>query len=100
MSSTAWHAQPQRTIRFSWVLGLLMGLSVAASVGAEPNTSSDWLYSVRPNETLGNISDAYLDPRHSWHELVRYNQLTQPAQVAPPTVNRSPVAWNARNPTP
>ncbi len=100
MMSTTWHAQSQRTTRYSWVVGLLMGLSLVSSVGAEPNTGSDWLYSVRPNDTLGTISDAYLDPRHSWHQLVRYNQLTQPAQLTPGTLIRIPVAWLKQQPAP
>ncbi len=102
MLSTTWHAHPQRTSRpqTSWLLALLVGLSLTAPVNAEPNSASDWLYSVRPNETLGSISDAYLDPRHSWHELVRYNQLAQPAQLTPGTVIRIPVAWLKQQPAP
>jgi len=102
MLSTTWHAHPQQSSRprITWVLALLMGLSLTLPVNAEPNSASDWLYSVRPNETLGSISDAYLDPRHSWHELVRYNQLAQPAQLAPGTVIRIPVAWLKQQPAP
>lgn len=66
--------------------------------GAEQN--SDWMYTVRPGDTLWSIAKTYLDPRHSWHKLMHYNQLQGGADLDAGLVIRIPVEWLKQQPAP
>jgi hypothetical protein len=61
--------------------------------------ADDWLYTVRPGDNLWNISDKYLTRKEYASELLKLNQIKNPAQLQPGSVIRIPITWLKRQPS-
>jgi hypothetical protein len=67
----------------------LLGLSLAQ---AAATTDADWVYMVKPGDTLSNISQTYLISTKKWPALKQQNKVSEPRQLTPGTQLRLPVA--------
>lgn len=83
------------TIR-SWPVALLATvLLLAAKANAE-----DWVYIVKPGDTLWDLCREYTTKRNCWQEVGPYNGVEYPPSMAPGTRVRFPVAWLKMQPAP
>lgn len=80
---------------FVVLAALLLGLVAAAPVSAE-----DWIYTVRPGDTLWQLTDKYLDGRRYMHQLQEYNNVANPRKIPPGTRLKLPIAWLRIQPAP
>ncbi|MGP4844384.1 FecR domain-containing protein [Marinobacter sp. 1Y8] len=60
----------------------------------------DWTYTLRPNETLDQISKRLLGNGHTLAALTRYNRIDDPKAVMPGQSIRIPVNWLEKQPEP
>lgn len=79
--------QYQRNPRCALALLLWLSLWVGLPVQAQ-----DWVYTVRPGDTLWALGEKYLLTGRDWRELQTYNQLGSTALSAGSRL-RVPVAW-------
>jgi hypothetical protein len=76
-------------------LGLLLAL-----LAAPDGRAADWLYTVRPGDSLWSIADRHLLSRRHWLALGRHNGLAEPDALAPGMLLKIPVAWLRVRPAP
>lgn len=86
-----------------WASLLLPPQSVQAQALETSQTGSAearnvWMYTVRPGDTLGSITKAYLDSRYSWHQLMHHNHLQSGSDLQVGAVLRIPVDWLRQQP--
>lgn len=55
--------------------------------------ASDWIYRVRLNDNIWDISSRYLKPDVPWQKLRDYNKVTDPYHLPPGMTLHVPVAW-------
>jgi hypothetical protein len=60
----------------------------------------EWLYTVRPGDSIWTITDRYLVSMRYWQDLQRLNNVADPQRLAPGSRLRVPVAWLAAQPVP
>ncbi|MBD9479737.1 FecR domain-containing protein [Pseudoxanthomonas sp. PXM02] len=86
--------QRQTTQRSGWrVWGLLLLLLASWSVQAQ-----EWVYRVRPGDTLWDVTGAYLKPSIPWQRLQEHNRIANPYQLPPGSTLRIPLQWLDRQP--
>lgn len=72
--------------RFSmFAPGLLLALPVAAA-------APEWLYGVKPGDTLISVASSYLTHPQDWRKLQTLNGVTDPRRLVPGSTLRLPVA--------
>lgn len=79
-------------------LTLLLLAGVAAfSVSGEPleqdPNKPDWIYTIRPNDSLWALCKTYSKEPDCWLKLVKYNNLKTPKDIPPGTRIRIPQVW-------
>jgi hypothetical protein len=62
--------------------------------------ATDWLYTVRPGDTLWDVSEAYLVETSYWQRLQALNRVVDPQNLAPGSRLKIPVAWMRTKPAP
>lgn len=73
------------------VLPLLAWLCLSLAQAAT-TPEADWVYMVKPGDTLSNISQTYLISTKKWPGLQKLNKVGEPKQLTPGTQLRLPVA--------
>jgi hypothetical protein len=73
------------------VLPLLAWLCLPLAQAAT-TPEADWVYMVKPGDTLSNISQTYLISTQKWPGLQKLNKLDEPKKLTPGTQLRLPVA--------
>lgn len=68
-------------------------LSAASPAWAE---ARDWIYAVRPGDTLIGLTQALLKPPATWQKLQQINAVPDPMHLVPGKPLRIPVAWLRR----
>lgn len=87
-------AMRKGTRRKGWPLwGLVMLWLVSWSVQAQ-----EWVYRVRPGDTLWDVTGAYLKPSIPWQRLQEHNRIANPYQLPPGSTLRIPLQWLDRQP--
>jgi hypothetical protein len=80
-------------IRF-WVMLIAITLGVSGAAQAVPFPAGDeYVYRVKPGDTLIQLSDELLDPAVSWDKVARYNRLKNPNLISPGMDIRIRMAW-------
>lgn len=87
--------QPQR-ISWLYITLLLLAGFMANSVTAQ----SDWIYTVKPGDTLWDLCLEFTDKPLCWMEIGAYNAVEYPPSLAPGTRIRFPIAWLKAKPAP
>lgn len=90
MSSPFFSPLLNRALLLSLTLLCLPQAQAAGAVAAA--TDADWLYMVKPGDTLSNISQTYLISTKKWPGLQKQNKIGEPKQLTPGTQLRLPVA--------
>lgn len=74
-----------------WGLAILLLVSWSAQ-------AQEWVYRVRPGDTLWDVTGAYLKPSVPWQRLQEHNRITNPYQLPPGSTLRIPLEWLDRQP--
>ncbi len=83
-----------RAIRTWFATGLLLAGGWAhAQIAA---ADADWRYRIVPGDTLITLTDAWLAPPRTWHDLQKLNHVPDPLRLQPGSTLRMPVAWLKR----
>lgn len=61
--------------------------------GASDSSPREWIYRLRPGDTLFSLSRAYLRNPDDWLRLQRYNRVSHDRNMLPGTPVRIPFAW-------
>jgi len=87
-------------IRDRWRAQVLLTTALLLGSGPALAQGPEWLYTVRPGDTIWSISDRYLVSMRYWQELQRMNQVSDPHRLPPGKRLRVPIAWLALQPVP
>lgn len=71
-----------------WLVAILLTMSIMPMALA-----SDWIYRVRLNDNIWDLTGRYLKPDVPWQKLQDYNKVTDPYHLPPGTTLRVPIAW-------
>ena len=71
-----------------WWWGLAMLLLASWSANAQ-----EWVYRVRPGDTLWDVSGAHLKPSIPWQRLQEHNRIANPYRLPPGSTLRIPLQW-------
>jgi len=75
-------------------IALLMG---STALRAQPESATaDWHYRIQRGDTLITLTQAWLAPSRSWHDLQKLNHVPDPLRLQPGSTLRMPVAWLRR----
>lgn len=86
----------QRHVLYSF-LAIGFAFSLAA---VPPAMAKEWLYTVRPGDTLWDLADAYLLENAYWRRLQTLNKVADPQGMPPGSRLRIPVEWLRTQPSP
>ena len=64
-----------------------------ALLGAAPASAADWIYRVRPGDTVWDLARAHLRAEVPWQRLQEHNAIADPARLAPGSRMGFPVQW-------
>ena len=74
--------------------GLLTALLVLwLFTGSLPAMAQEWVYRVRPGDTLWDLTGEYLRPGISWQRLQAHNAVADPLRLPPGSSIRFPLDW-------
>lgn len=59
----------------------------------EGRAGDDWIYAVKPGDTLTGVAAAYLQKPGDWRKLQRLNRVAEPRRLVPGSSLRIPMAW-------
>ena len=79
-------------------MGFRAGLLLVLALACVPAFAEDWVYRVRPGDTLWDLGGAYLKPGVDWHRLQQHNRIADPYRLAPGTRLRIPLTWLRQQP--
>ncbi|MDL5364497.1 FecR domain-containing protein [Xanthomonas sp. NCPPB 2654] len=83
-----------------WRLLALLLLACAGLAAPPLAAAQDWVYRVRPGDTLWQLRDLYLKPGVDWQRLGRHNAVADPYALPPGQPLRFPIAWLRVQPAP
>ena len=72
----------------TWLFALVLLI-----LWTKPANAADWLYSIKPGDTLWSICEQYAKEPNCWQKLGPFNQIDQNRQIPPGTRIRMPAAW-------
>ena len=80
----------------------LLACSFSSFLNAQPGSKNiqEWHYTLRPSDNFQQVSKQLLNNRHTWSELVRYNQIDNVASIEPGSIIRVPMLWLKQQPKP
>lgn len=85
----------------NWRRAALVAVTAAVCASlARPIAAQDWLYTVRPGDTLWGLSETYLVDVGYWRQLRSLNAVADPEHLPPGTRLRIPIAWLRLQPAP
>ncbi|MBW7472436.1 FecR family protein [Marinobacter sp. F4218] len=102
----------QRLFRLLWAPAILLTafttqaeLSItqgsASSVGdSQKATTPEWIYTLRPGESYGQVAGELLAPGYSAARLLQYNNIEKSSAIAEGDSIRIPLSWLKRQPDP
>lgn len=79
---------------------VLFLFTLSTVLAAATATAKDWVYTVKPGDTLWDLCLTYTTHKACWMEVGEYNGVGYPPSLAPGTRIRFPVAWLKAQPVP
>jgi hypothetical protein len=85
-----------------------IGIVLSFSMRPQPALASDyadsqnlnWHYTMRPNDTLQEVSSRLLRPPHKWTDLAHHNNIKSPKALQLGSIIKVPIAWLKFQPKP
>ena len=93
--SMTFHSKKGLFKRFILAMATLACLFISTSASAK-----DWVYTVKPGDTLWDLCLTYTTHKTCWLEVGKYNGVGYPPSLAPGTRIRFPVPWLKAQPAP
>lgn len=89
-------------MKLTYLLTLILsGLISALATAAESDSKAEeWIYSVRPGDTIWSICAQYIDEPLCWQKVGPYNGIELPRRLPPGSVLKIPVRWLKNPPAP
>ncbi|WP_417529513.1 FecR domain-containing protein [Marinobacter lipolyticus] len=81
-------------------LPIARGSHALAGPGAETNATPEWLYTLRPGESFGEVANALLSKTVHADRLLQYNNINNAAAIGEGDALRIPLSWLQRQPDP
>ncbi|MEQ9546390.1 MAG: FecR domain-containing protein [Marinobacter sp.] len=81
-------------------LSITRGSHALAGPGPETGATPEWLYTLRPGESFGEVSDALLSSTVRADRLLQYNNINNAAAIGEGDALRIPLSWLQRQPDP
>tara|TARA_R110001592_G_scaffold360979_3_gene670526 strand:+ start:13972 stop:15648 length:1677 start_codon:yes stop_codon:yes gene_type:complete len=79
----------------------LVCLNSSVSIADDNNNGlEEWHYTLRPGDTLPEISLTLLNHKYSWGDVVKHNRIDQLATLAPGSIIKIPMHWLRHQPKP
>jgi hypothetical protein len=78
----------------------LLLIIVALCAGSSSTQAADWLYSVRPGDTLWDLCEKYTTKPDCWLNLGKVNNVEFPRRLPPGYLIKIPVSWLKEQPLP
>ncbi len=66
---------------------------LAMATLSSPAQAGDWIYRVRPNDNIWDLTSRYLKPSIAWQKLQEYNKVSDPMHLPPGMSLSVPIAW-------
>lgn len=85
--------------RFKYFCSLPL-IIVALCIGSSSTQAADWLYSVRPGDTLWDLCAKYTTKPDCWLNLGKANSVEFPRRLPPGYIIKIPVSWLKEQPLP
>ncbi len=76
----------------TWLAAVLLVLLSTAAL------ADDWIYTVRPGDTLWDLCDIHLSSTKYWEPLQRHNNISDPLSIKTGTRLKFPIAWLRHQP--
>ncbi|MDR2872701.1 MAG: FecR domain-containing protein [Xanthomonadaceae bacterium] len=78
---------------FHWKHQRLLVLLAVLLMVCMPANAQDWVYRIRPGDTLWDLTAEFAKPEVQWQRLQHYNNINDPYLLTPGTTLRFPLAW-------
>tara|TARA_R110002072_G_scaffold24747_3_gene83696 strand:- start:38670 stop:40325 length:1656 start_codon:yes stop_codon:yes gene_type:complete len=78
----------------------MLVFSNAGTSHAKDNGMEEWHYTLRPGDTLQEISLSLLNHKYTWSDVVKHNRIDQLANIAPGSIVKIPMHWLKHQPKP
>jgi hypothetical protein len=82
-----------KTLTAKILLSAWMLTFFISSAQAQDEVGTDWRYTVRPQDTVSELSRLYLKPDIRWHALAQYNRLPDANHIQAGMQLRIPLGW-------
>ena len=82
------------------IIGSLAAVLLTLSVSVAETADSDWLYTVRPGDTLWDLCKKYSKNPDCWETLDKRNNVSYPPHLPQGMIIRFPAPWLKDAPTP
>jgi len=79
-----------------WLAACLWSLAGGWAHAQTVAADADWRYRVIRGDTLIALTEAWLAPGKTWHDLQKINRVPDPLRLMPGSTLRMPVAWLRR----
>ena len=80
--------------------GAVAAVGMVCALHTGPAVAQEWLYTVRPGDTLWRLSETYLTDINYWRQLKARNAIADPENLPPGLRLRIPIAWLRLQPAP
>jgi hypothetical protein len=79
---------------------LIVFINTSMSFADDNNGLEEWHYTLRPGDTLPEISLTLLNHQYSWNDVVKHNRIDQSSKLAPGSIIKIPMHWLRHQPKP
>tara|TARA_R110002167_G_scaffold81044_10_gene222188 strand:+ start:685 stop:2352 length:1668 start_codon:yes stop_codon:yes gene_type:complete len=70
------------------------------SYSDDSNSLEEWHYTLRPGDTLQDISLSLLSHKYSWSDVIKHNRVDKSDMLAPGSIIKIPMHWLKQQPKP
>lgn len=81
-------------------VGIALFLLICNLIVSPTLHANDWIYTIRPGDTLWHVSERYLKDASYYRRIQNHNNIQSPRDLDPGTQLRIPIAWLKLEPAP
>mgnify|MGYP001179048652 CR=1 FL=1 len=85
---------------FQFLSLVILFFSYMNAAHAKDSGMEEWHYTLRPGDTLQEISLNLLNHKYTWSDVVKHNRIDQLAAIAPGSIVKIPMHWLKHQPKP